>query len=63
VPHSTGIEMLNNLTNRYFVPAPRLMLDPVDAVWRTKIKWFQPVHIANVNDATKSEKASTLILD
>jgi len=47
VPHSTGIEMLNNVTNRYLVPAPRSMLDPVDAMWRTKIKWFRLVHIAN----------------
>ena len=37
------------------------MLDPVDAMWRTKIKWFRLTHIANTNDATKSEKASTLI--
>jgi hypothetical protein len=56
--------MLDNVTNRNFVPAPRSMLDPVDAMGRTKIKWFRLVHIANNNnDATKSEKASTLILD
>jgi len=55
--------MLDNVTNRNFVPAERSMLDPVDAMWRTKIKWFRLVHIANNNDATKSEKASTLILD
>jgi hypothetical protein len=55
--------MLDNVTNRNFVPAQRSMLDPVDAMWRTKIKWFRPVHIANNNDATKSEKASTPILD
>src|SRR5260370_29962876 len=39
--------MLDNVTNRYFVPAPRSMLDPVDAMWRTKIKWFRRVHITN----------------
>jgi hypothetical protein len=55
--------MLDNVTNRNFVPPPRSMLDPVDAMWRTKIKWFRLVHIANNNDATKSEKASILILD
>jgi hypothetical protein len=39
--------MLDNVTNRNFVPAPRLMLDHDDAMWRTKIKWFWPVHITN----------------
>jgi hypothetical protein len=39
--------MLDNVTNRNFVPAPRLVLDPVDAMWRTKIKWFRLVHITN----------------
>jgi len=39
--------MLDNVPNRYFAPAPGSMLDPVDAMWRTKIKWFRPVHIAN----------------
>jgi hypothetical protein len=38
--------MLHNVTNRNFVPAPRLVLDPVDAMWRSKIKWFRSVHIA-----------------
>jgi hypothetical protein len=48
--------MLDNVTNRNFVPAPRLVLDPVDAMWRTKIKWFGLVHIANTNDATNRKK-------
>jgi hypothetical protein len=39
--------MLDNVTNRNFVPAPRLVLDPVDAMWRTKIKWVPTVHIAH----------------
>jgi hypothetical protein len=39
--------MLDNVTNRNSVPAPRLVLDPVDAMWRTKIEWFRPVHIAH----------------
>jgi len=55
--------MLDNVTNRNFVPAPRSILDLVDAMWRPKIKWFRLVHIANIKDATKSEKASTLLLE
>jgi hypothetical protein len=39
--------MLDNVTNRDFAPAPRSMLDQVDAMWRTKIEWFRPVHMAN----------------
>jgi len=33
VPHSTGIEMLENVTNCDFVPAPRSVLDLVDSMW------------------------------
>jgi hypothetical protein len=51
--------MLDNVTNRNFVPAPRSMLDPVDAMWGTKIKWFRLVHVAN-KGCDKSEKGSNL---
>src|SRR5579863_2030545 len=48
--------MLDNVTNRNSVPAPRLVLDPVYAMWRTKIKWFRPAHTRSQDDATNRKR-------
>jgi hypothetical protein len=53
--------MLNNVTNRYFVPAPRSMLDPVMPCGERKSNG-SGLFLSLTNDATKSEKASTLTL-
>jgi hypothetical protein len=50
------------MANSDGVPAPRLMLDSVDAMGRTKFKWLRHFHISpSILDTTAGGRRSQLI--